>query len=163
MYQLRSNLVIDTTECYILILALVTLTFIQGHMVWKSKNFCAYYLSKFFIDFGGIWHTPETCCSDKYQTHLISSLSQCIVLSTHTHGLVYTYNNNNNNKITLACIQRFTYWFLSNLIWWQKLLKSIFWYKLRWPWPSYKVIVVWEIKTFGHHFLAKFLIDLDEI
>ena len=36
-------------------------------------------------------------------------------------------------------------------------------YQFWWPYPSYKVIVVWKIKKFGVLFLSDLSIDLDEI
>ena len=40
----------DTTELYILILVKVILTFIQGHMSVRKKNFCANGLTKTLIN-----------------------------------------------------------------------------------------------------------------
>ena len=37
------------------------------------------------------------------------------------------------------------------------------WYQFGWPWPSFKVTIVWEMNNFGVHFLSKVIIDSDEI
>ena len=43
-----------------------------------------------------------------------------------------------------------------NLVWW-------FWYQFGWLWPSFKVTVVWEIKSFNVYYLANLSFNLDEI
>ena len=55
-------------------------------------------------------------------------------------------------------------------VWWWRPLSSTFLSEFAWPWPSFKVTVVWEKKNSGLHFLFLFLflvanisIDLDEI
>ena len=60
----------------------------------------------------------------------------------------------------LACIQIFTGWFLLGLV--IETTKLFTWYQFGWPWPSFKVTVVWEIKT-CFHFLENIAVDLDEI
>ena len=55
---------------------------------------------------------------------------------------------NPHHPLFLPCIQMFTEQFLSNLVGWQRLLNATFCYQFGWPWPSFKVTVVWEIKHF---------------
>ena len=47
------------------------------------------------------------------------------------------------------------------LLWWRPL-SSACWYHFWWPWPSFKVTVVWE-NNFCVHFIRNFSVDLDEI
>ena len=49
--------------------------------------------------------------------------------------------------------------------WWgdKRQLSSTFLYQFRWPWPSYKVAVVWKIKNFCIHFLENLSIALHAI
>ena len=66
-------------------------------------------------------------------------------------------------KTTLACIQAVTDRFLSNLLRWYRPLSWTFLYQFGWPWPSFKVTVVWEIRNFGVRFIANLGTDLAEI
>ena len=52
-----------------------------------------------------------------------------------------------NTNFTLACIHTFTDRFLLNLVWWRRPLSPPFWYQFLWPWFSFKVTVVQEIKN----------------
>ena len=52
-------------------------------------------------------------------------------------------------KLALACVQTLTDRYPSNLVWWYRPLTSTFWSQIWWPWPSFKVTVVWEIKNLG--------------
>ena len=65
----------------------VTLTFIQGHRVQESKHFCTDYLTTFYIDVDGMWHTAETCWSNE-PFHLVYSVFKSenpayVISSTH--------------------------------------------------------------------------------
>ena len=51
-------------------------------------------------------------------------------------------------KWKLSCIQTLADQFLLNLVWWKRSLSCTFWYQFVWPWPSFKVTVVWEINNF---------------
>ena len=55
------------------------------------------------------------------------------------------------------------YYFLSNLVWWERLLSFTFWCQFGCPWPSFKVTVVWEIKNFNVQILRNFAVILDTI
>ena len=43
------------------------------------------------------------------------------------------------------------------------LHNSTFWYKFGWPWPSFKVTDVWEVKNLCTYFLAKFKLILKKL
>ena len=59
-----------TVELCILILVLMTLTFISGHgNVRESEHFKAIYLKKFSIDSVSTWHRVETCWSVSNEPH----------------------------------------------------------------------------------------------
>ena len=64
-------------------------------------------------------------------------------------------------KVKLCFV--FTHLQTLSIQWWQKALKSTFWYQFGWPWPSFKITVVWEIRNLCAHFYATLSIDLDEI
>ena len=45
-------------------------------------------------------------------------------------------------------LQRGIYTLFFTLMRWQRPLNSTFWYQFKWPWPSFKVTGVWEIRNF---------------
>ena len=74
--------------------------------------------------------------------------------------------NKEQNKtcpLTLAGIQIFTAWLHWNWIYWWRRLNSKFWFQFGWPWPSFKVTVLWELNNFCIYFLVNFSICFDEI
>ena len=117
--------------------------------VQNSRNFCANYLMKFSIDVDGIWYTVETCWSD--ELHTLSLWSDWYWRERNSCGSV-------KKNFSVGLFQTFTDRLLSNCLWWQKSIHSIFWYQFGWPWSScsFKVTVVWEVKHFCAYFLASF-------
>ena len=52
-----------------------------------------------------------------------------------------------NKNVNLTWLLTFTDWFVSNLVWRWTPLNSTFWCQFEWPWPTFKVTVVWEKKV----------------
>ena len=103
------------------------------------------------------------CCWDlfvwwtSYSFYLVWSVFKgenptCVISTTTRKG----------KKSALACILTFNDQFLSILFVWERSVNSRFWYQFVWPWPSFKVTVVWE-NNFCAHFLTNFCIDMDKI
>ena len=66
------DLMIETVELYIFILVSVTFIFIKVTGIRESKNFCANFLKKFFIDLDGSWYTVQSYWFDECCMQLIS-------------------------------------------------------------------------------------------
>ena len=68
---LKLDLIIDTTELYILILVFWTLTLIQGHGDARKQKVLSNYFLKLSVDVIGIWHAVETCWFDEFHTNFM--------------------------------------------------------------------------------------------
>ena len=92
-----------------------------------------------------------TICTN-FSTKFIQT---CLAYRHHWLPPVYT--------LTLASIETFIDWFLSDLVWWQMPLNCIVWHQFEWPWPSFEVMNISESRNFCIHYLTIFSIDLDKI
>ena len=112
----------------------------------ESKHFCAKYLTKYSINWDRIWYTVETFWCDKSYIDVILSIQlsrEKSLLMWFRSFFVFVFVF----CFALAYIQTFRNQMFSNLVVWWRPLCTTFWYQFGWPWLSFKVTVVWEIKT----------------
>ena len=130
----------------------MTLILTKSQRGVESKQFYTSYFVKFFMDMDGIGRAVEAWWfSIKHSFYFV-------LISMKGHEP--SFHVSIQKTLMLACIQTFTDWSFSNLVWWQTLLNCVFWYGFGWPWPSFKVKVLWEIETIlhskSHDFLSWF-------